>query len=616
MLLVILWSAAAALLLWHASRYWPFIADDALISLRYAKRLVLSHGLTWNDGERVEGYSNLLWILICAGFGRLGVDLIAAARALGIVSSLATLGAIAISRRPTSLRSSVPASIGLAIFAVPGCTAIWTIGGLEQPLMTALFVWAAVLVCFTLDDPQPARRVWVAGILLGLVCLTRPDGPVLCGGLMIGFVLAVGVTRRSWAIVFSLAAPCLVAVVGQTLFRRAYYGDWVPNTAYAKVALTKGRIEFGFHYVTGSLRPLAGIYFFAAVAFIAAFLRGSAVRKRVLLIGIPLLLWLAYVALVGGDFFPAYRQLVVAIALCALLAVEGMTALRLRGLRTEIVALAIAVGAIADLFVQQARDPENTRAADEHWEWDGERVGHFLKDTFGKDAPLLAVDAAGCLPYFSDLPAVDMLGLNDRYLARHRPTDFGMGPLGHELGNGQYVLSQHPDLVIFCLPGGGDVDCFRSGHELRRHPSFQTQYRLINFVTTPPRSTETRIWVRMDGRVGIHRDGQGIRIPGFLFASWRGVFAHFLDGRLVADIPIGQIAAVRGLYVPRGRWRIELEGEVAEAGIRVRIPPSGNMLEGNGQLEFDHGGGEIELEVLSRADGAKVAAAMLTPLRR
>lgn len=37
----------------HAKRYWPFLSDDALISLRYSERLVAGMGLTWTDGERV-----------------------------------------------------------------------------------------------------------------------------------------------------------------------------------------------------------------------------------------------------------------------------------------------------------------------------------------------------------------------------------------------------------------------------------------------------------------------------------------------------------------------------------------------------------------------------------
>jgi hypothetical protein len=68
--------AAPALVIlgFHAARYWPFIADDALISLRYGDRLLGGHGLTWTDGERVEGYSNLLWVLGCAALAVIGVN--------------------------------------------------------------------------------------------------------------------------------------------------------------------------------------------------------------------------------------------------------------------------------------------------------------------------------------------------------------------------------------------------------------------------------------------------------------------------------------------------------------------------------------------------------------
>ena len=58
--------AALVVLFVHAASYLPFIADDALITLRYAERLLDGHGLTWNDGERVEGYSNLLWLQLTA----------------------------------------------------------------------------------------------------------------------------------------------------------------------------------------------------------------------------------------------------------------------------------------------------------------------------------------------------------------------------------------------------------------------------------------------------------------------------------------------------------------------------------------------------------------------
>jgi arabinofuranosyltransferase len=38
--------------------------DDAMISMRYGRNLGQGYDLVWNPGsERVEGYTNLLWVL-------------------------------------------------------------------------------------------------------------------------------------------------------------------------------------------------------------------------------------------------------------------------------------------------------------------------------------------------------------------------------------------------------------------------------------------------------------------------------------------------------------------------------------------------------------------------
>jgi hypothetical protein len=54
-----------------ARAYQPLVAqrwvqDDAYVSFRYAKHLVEGHGLVYNIGERVEGYTNFLWTLLAA----------------------------------------------------------------------------------------------------------------------------------------------------------------------------------------------------------------------------------------------------------------------------------------------------------------------------------------------------------------------------------------------------------------------------------------------------------------------------------------------------------------------------------------------------------------------
>jgi hypothetical protein len=90
---------------------------------------------------------------------------------------------------------------------------------------------------------------------------------------------------------------------------------------------------------------------------------------------------------------------------------------------------------------------------------------------------LVATNAAGALPYWSDLPVIDMLGLTDRHIAR-RPADSGRW-IGHERGDGAYVLSRQPDIIIFGGPEGSPAPwSFRSDQEIDAAPEFHTSYEL------------------------------------------------------------------------------------------------------------------------------------------
>ena len=91
---LILLAAALAVLLATARGYLPFVADDALISFRYSERLLDGKGLTFTDGERVEGYSNLLWVLIVAAGGLITRDLILVGRIAGVTATCLADGGV------------------------------------------------------------------------------------------------------------------------------------------------------------------------------------------------------------------------------------------------------------------------------------------------------------------------------------------------------------------------------------------------------------------------------------------------------------------------------------------------------------------------------------------
>ncbi len=591
----------------HAASYLPFFADDAFISLRYADRLLHGKGLTWTDGERVEGYSNLLWILGCTTLGAVGVDLVLAARILGIVAALAAMAALAryVPRDLPAPRAALVLAAGAFAWASSGPVAAWSIGGLEQPLVAALLLWGLVPIHAVAFDTCSWRALLRAGAPLGFLAWTRPDGALF--GILVAGSLGLlrwndgAQPRRVARLVAAIAAFPLAFALAQLLFRLAYYGAWLPNPALAKLAFNSERMRDGWTYVASSLSVHINLVLLAASSTFP-FLLDRQARRRIVVLLCLLAGWLAYVVVVGGDIFPARRHFVPAIALICLLLMEGMVWAARRSLPWRAFAGFLAVVTLLAGMLRQTGDRELHRAMEERWEWLGEPVGHLLARHFGSAQAFLATDTAGALPYFSRMPAIDLLGLNDKIMAHHRPADFGRGPLGHELGDGSYVLSRGPDLVIFGLPTGEERALYRSGVQMQADPQFFLQYTLVTFEANGDSTIRTRVWVRREGRIGTQTTESLVRVPGYLLATGPAVVAREDgEGRLGAVVtPLGPgRALIRALRA--GHWVIQVD--FSGPGPRIAIACSdGELTSGPPGTEFNVSGdcvGGVTIEVTS-----------------
>lgn len=528
---------AAAVLSWSAWLYYPFMADDSFISLRYAERLLHGQGLTWTDGERVEGYSNLLWVLACALLGAPGLDLVFAARLLGWLCSMAMLGAIVYSgsRIERSRDTAFGTLLALLAVAASGSAAAWTVGGLEQPMLAALVAWSYALGVAWIDRGLvwSRRQTLLLGVLLGLLCWTRPDAP-LFGALLLGCLVSSSALQpRAVKACLRAGLIALAFVIAQLGFRRVYYGEWVANTALVKLSWTAARRHEGWEYVTSALTGMMPLLLLTSPCFVAA--RRDRRRWMIAgLLGTAAVAWCSYVAVIGGDIFPAHRHFVVIMPLVALMILQSNREMRRWGPAGSRAWKLTAAACIALFAWRQAADVENGYAHGERWEWDAVATGRLLREHFGPTRPLLAADAAGALVYFSGLRALDMLGLNDRYLAKHPPPDFGTGRLAHELGDGRYVLRRRPDMVIFNAPTGDHGGVWRSGKEMGHSSEFHDHYRHVLFETDDPRGKQTHVFVRLDGRVGM-RQGAGLVIPGYFWGNSADVTARTdQQGRLGA----------------------------------------------------------------------------------
>ncbi|MGC6488429.1 MAG: hypothetical protein ACON4Z_12345, partial [Planctomycetota bacterium] len=360
----------------------------------------------------------------------------------------------------------------------------------------------------------------------------------------------------------------------------------------------------------------------AGLGAVAALL-GRRTRRFAPTLALPVLAWLGYLCAIGGDHFPGLRLLHGAVAPMALLVTLGLLALPSATARAFAALALTALASATDATVARSH-PGSKAARAETWEWHGEVLGEALGAAFGRVQPLLAVDAAGALPYFSKLPALDMLGLCDRTIAT---TPFPAWldttkpgtpkPPGHLKGNGDYVMTRRPDLMVFSNPPGLPLPVFVSACEFEDDPRFLDDYRLVLLDLGRPELRAggaqphlAALWVRLQGRAGLALDGQDLVIPGYLFG------AAALPGPVVRrhqpppDDAAAEIAAAQHLQQVAAHYtaRTNVAAPAPDGALELVL---GARAEASLELTLPEAVGPFRWEARCVPDG--VAAAQVTP---
>lgn len=286
-------AAVAVVFLLQADRL-AFLGDDAYISFRYARNWAAGLGPVFNPGERVEGYTNFLWVAILAAGFRLGLPAPALAPALGTLAGLGVLALAAWFGVRRHGRGDLLAWLPPAALALHPSFAAWSTGGLETQLFSFLLLAAALR--FIVERERRVRWRWGSAALFALATLTRPEGALFAA--VAGAVAGVDALRRRRPLgpLVVWGAIYLVPVVAHLLWRRAYYGFWVPNTFRAKVP--EPQWAEGAGYVAYFLTATGVLWLLPLVA--AAVLMRPGFRHALFAA------WLAadalYLLAVGGDF--------------------------------------------------------------------------------------------------------------------------------------------------------------------------------------------------------------------------------------------------------------------------------------------------------------------------
>lgn len=443
--------AVFALLVSFSGVLWSsWMTDDALISFRYAHNLVAGRGLVYNVGERVEGYTNFLWTMWAAGVLWLGGDPVWFSYVVGVVLALAILLLTYVQAR--RLIGAWGAMVAAMLVATSQSLLVYTARG--SGLETGLFTFLALVGVGLYVHPRLWR--W-SGVVFGMTTLTRPEGVLLLGLTCLHGVLAgpaVGAVRSEGApgggvawlranvrLLVPLVAGYMVVFLPYFLWRTMYYGDLLPNTFYAKTGGGLRQVLRGVGYASSFALAFGGpLLVVALLPFLTGF-RAAVMGWRGYVV-VLIAVYTGYIIAVGGDHFPGDRFFVPLVPWVALVFADGLVWVVRRGSKGRllrggvVMAVALVVGGHA---LMRGAEFESIISGDDESVWIWREIGWWMADHSGPDEGIAAM-GAGAIAYYSDRTTVDLLGLNDKHIARIQSATIGAGAAGHEKRDPAYVL--------------------------------------------------------------------------------------------------------------------------------------------------------------------------------
>jgi len=444
---------------------YNFTQDDAFITFRYANNFLDGHGLVYNIGERVEGYTNFLWTIFMILGGLIGIDMIGFSAFLGVACGLASIVLLFFTARLAlqelnQSRRDVLAGLSCLILSLVYSFAYWTVAGLETAAFTLMV--AAALYFYL-------KNSYLTVAALVLATLLRPEG-----GLVFFFIVIYEIiSRRSFSrYALLIVAGYIIFLLPLAAFKLSYYHSLLPNPFYAKTSFDFRQMAHGLEY-TGRY---FWHYFAAGIFLVPALISIRKFGRPLRLIMIFLLVYTLYITLIGGDVLKVHRFFVPIMPLFALAAIAGLYFL-FRG--KPLFIFSIAVLAAWQLYIP--KDFVDT--------FHGREKGFAIKmillmnnlTAHDQSDFTVATSTIGMVGYkLMGHDVIDMLGLTDSTIARHpEPLVEDMESTWKEQQfNSRYLLSRRPDYILFSTGVKPSAPAERA---LFLYSAFLDHYRTIGF---------------------------------------------------------------------------------------------------------------------------------------
>lgn len=461
-----------------------FIQDDAFISFRYVQNFVDGHGLVFNIGERVEGYTNLLWVLILSVLVKMNFDIGNSAQMLSLFFGILVLimtyfisglivvkGDSEVKNYKKGKAESTDSSadffnlIPVALLVFTGSFVFWSISGME----TTMFISFCLLgIYFYIKDKDSSSPNYNFSIFIVLATLTRPEGMYFFGLMLIHRFALLFLEKRGEGIKEFFSKKNLISylvyvvpVIFYFIIRYSYYGYLFPNTYYAKTGLSSQYLNAGIEYF---------MKFFSSYLLYGVILAAPLYlfRKKdnffeISLFYILIVSFILYVISVGGDVLKQNRFFLPVLPLIYILFAKFLTDIYFKfyknlGKGIAFAAVVIISFLICFYYYTSQKETLQSEINSENGLVEKMKIsGNWFKNKQKQlGRPLvIAATTIGSVSYFagSDVVVIDNLGLTDKEIA-HNPKpvpEISAEVLGWKERNynADYVMSRDPDYVYF-----------------------------------------------------------------------------------------------------------------------------------------------------------------------